>query len=119
MKIQNLCMLCLSIWFISTTSMEREESYKKALLEYCKGEEHKLEKSIQRSQKKNEEYIIILSGENSSIQAMIAPLPRKVTLAGPGYQACEYEFKEFLNILETFKKIDGRKTKSKKRCAIQ
>ncbi len=119
MKIQKLCMLGLSIWFIAIQSMGREESYKVALLEYCKGNENKLIKSILRSQKKNEDAIIILSDESSSIQAIIAPLRKKVILTGPGYQASDYEIKEFLNIIETFKKIDERKPKSKKRCTIQ
>ena len=118
MKIQKLVMLSLSIWFIPAQSMGREESYKVALLDYCKGNENKLIKSIQESQKKTKNDIIILSTDNS-IQAVIAPLRKKVILRGPGYQASEYELKEFLNIIETFKKIDERKPKSKKRCAIQ
>lgn len=119
MKIQKLLMLSLSIWFISAKSMGREENYKVALLEYCKGNENKIKKSIQKSGKTHRDDIIILSDDLTSIQAMIAPLRKKIILTGPGYQASEYEFNEFLNILETFKKIDERKTQPKKRCAIQ
>ena len=118
MKIQKLVILSFSIWFIPAQSMGRDESYKVALLEYCEGKENKLIKSIRESQKKNKDGIVILSAENS-IQAVIVPLRKRVILNGPGYQASEYELKEFLNIIETFKKIDERKPKSKKRCTIQ
>lgn len=123
-KIKKLLLSSTFIIAITTKTMddassplEREKSYRTALLGYCKGKEKKIQKKIKESQKNNKCCSIILSDRDTSIQLTALPFQKKVYLNGPGYLATEMSFNEFLQQIAIPQ--DTRQAKSKRKCAIQ